>query len=186
MHVIVGLGNPGKKYECTRHNVGFDAIDILAQRHGIKNTTIKHKALVGTGIINSKKVILVKPATYMNLSGESVIDVMRYYDVDIEDLIVIYDDFDTDLGKVRIRKKGSAGSHNGMKSIIYHTQDDMFPRVRIGIGRPERQPLADFVLSRFSGDDRIDAMNGIEKAADAVEVMLDEGIDISMNKFNKV
>lgn len=185
MYVIVGLGNPGRKYDGTRHNVGFDVIDILAKKYGI-TLGLKHKALAGTGIINSNKVILAKPQTYMNLSGESVRDIMNYYGVDADKLIVIYDDFDTDLGKIRIRKKGSAGSHNGMKSIIYQIQDDQFPRVRVGIGRPEKQVLANFVLSRFTGDDKIEAQNGIEKAADAIEVLLDEGIDIAMNKFNKV
>jgi PTH1 family peptidyl-tRNA hydrolase len=138
MYIIVGLGNPGKKYENTKHNIGFITLDLLAERNDIKINKIKHKALVGEGFISGLKVLLVKPQTFMNLSGNSVREVMEYYKEDIEKLIVVYDDVDIPMGRLRIRKKGSAGTHNGMKSIIYDLQDDGFPRVRIGIGKERR------------------------------------------------
>ena len=134
MKVIVGLGNPGKEYENTKHNIGFLAIDRLAERFGINVKQIKHKALTGEGFAEGKKVMLVKPQTYMNLSGQSVREVLSYYKVESEDFIVIYDDIDIPIGTLRLRAKGSAGTHNGMKSIIYDLKDDGFPRVRVGIG----------------------------------------------------
>ena len=149
MYIIAGLGNPGKKYENTRHNIGFITLDYLAERHDIQINKIKHKALVGEGRISGQKVLLVKPQTYMNLSGESLREVMDYYKVDIEDLIVIYDDIDLPAGTVRIRKKGSAGTHNGMRSIVQHLGQD-FPRIRMGIGNERKGDLADFVLGGFS------------------------------------
>ena len=131
MYIIVGLGNPGKKFEHTRHNAGFDAIDRLADKHGIKIDKLKHKALIGEGRINSEKVVLVKPQTYMNLSGESIVSVCQFFKPEYDHLIVMYDDIDLDVGKLRIRKKGSAGSHNGMKSIIKSISTQEFPRIRI-------------------------------------------------------
>ena len=137
MKLIIGLGNPGKEYENTRHNVGFNVIDILAKEYDISVTKIKHKALIGEGRIGSEKVLLVKPQTYMNLSGETLIDIYKYYKVDLDNIIVIYDDMDIEPGKIKIRKKGSSGGHNGMKSIIQMIGTEDFPRIRIGIGRPE-------------------------------------------------
>lgn len=185
MYVIVGLGNPGRQYEGTRHNVGFDVIDMLADENGIELKKLKHKSLVGEGRIAGQKVLLVKPQTYMNLSGEALLDIYNYYKISPEELIVIYDDIDTDLGKLRIRKKGSAGTHNGMKSIIYNLQLDTFPRVRIGVGRPGKgRDLASFVLSRFEKDDMDNVKNVLKCAMQSVEVIIKEGADAAMNKFN--
>ncbi len=185
MYVIVGLGNPGKRYEATRHNVGFEVIDYLAYRNKIKVSKIKHKALVGEGTIEGQKVMLVKPQTFMNLSGESVRDICKYYDVDLKKLIVIYDDIDIDLGKLRIRKKGSAGTHNGMKNIIYLLQDDKFPRIRIGIGAPRGRDLVNYVIGKFTDEEKEDIILSIRLAADAVESILKKGIDKAMNDYNK-
>lgn len=185
MIVIAGLGNPGKKYENTRHNMGFLTIDRIAEKNDIKVNKIKHRALVGDGFISGHKVLLVKPQTYMNLSGESLREVMNYYNIDIEDLIVIYDDFDIETGSLRIRKKGSAGSHNGMKSVIYQLKDDGFPRVRVGIGKSGSLDWKDFVLGKVGGAESDAISQAISNAADAVECMISEGIDIAMNKYNK-
>lgn len=185
MYVIVGLGNPGKQYDKTRHNVGFDVIDMLAKEYGISVTKIKHKALIGEGRIGTEKVLLVKPQTYMNLSGETLIDIYNYYKVDMENIIVIYDDIDLDVGKIRIRKKGSGGTHNGMRSIIKCLGANDFPRVRVGVSKPKPgQDLADFVLSRFRKEESDDVELGLEKAAKAVDVMIRDNIDLSMNKYN--
>ena len=183
MYIIAGLGNPGKKYENTRHNIGFITLDYLAERHDIKINKIKHKALVGEGRISGQKVLLVKPQTYMNLSGESLREVMDYYKVDIEDMIVIYDDIDLPAGTVRIRKKGSAGTHNGMRSIVQHLGQD-FPRIRMGIGNERKGDLADFVLGGFSKEDREVLEPAVERAADSVECYIAEGIEKAMNKYN--
>lgn len=185
MYVVVGLGNPGKQYDKTRHNVGFDVIDILAKEYGISVTKIKHKALIGEGRIGSEKVLLVKPQTYMNLSGETLIDIYKYYKVDLSNIIVIYDDIDLDVGKIRIRKKGSGGTHNGMRSIVKCLGSTEFSRVRVGVSKPmPGQDLADFVLSRFRKEESIDLENGLEKAYRAVDCIIRENIDISMNKYN--
>lgn len=185
MYIIVGLGNPGKKYEHTRHNAGFDAVDILAEEYGIKIDKIKHKALIGEGRIGSEKVVLVKPQTYMNLSGESVQSVFQFYKQDLDHLIIMYDDIDLDVGKLRIRKKGSAGSHNGMKSIIKCLGSRDFPRVRIGVSKPEpNRDLADFVLSRVSKDQADDMRSGLDKAVKTVEEIIRTDIDMAMNKYN--
>lgn len=185
MYVIVGLGNPGKQYEHTRHNVGFDVIDILAKEYGISVTKIKHKALIGEGRVGSEKVILVKPQTYMNLSGETLIDIYNYYKVDSNNIVVIYDDIDLEVGKIRIRKKGSGGTHNGMKSILKCLGTNEFPRVRIGVSKPRQgQDLADFVLSRFRKEEADDIQDGLEKAAKAVDFMIRENLDLAMNKYN--
>ena len=184
MYIIVGLGNPGKKYEATKHNVGFITLDFLAEKNEIKINKIKHKALVGEGTVSGQKVLLVKPQTFMNLSGNSVREVMEYYKVDPENLIVIYDDVDIPMGRLRIRKKGSAGTHNGMKSIIYDLQEDGFPRVRIGIGKERKMPLAGYVLGGFAKEERELMKDAVERAAQAVECMLDKGIDIAMGEYN--
>lgn len=185
MYIIVGLGNPGKKYEHTRHNAGFDVLDILAEEYDIKIDKIKHKALIGEGRIGSEKVVLVKPQTYMNLSGESVQSVFQFYKVDMDHLILVYDDIDLDIGKLRIRKKGSAGSHNGMKSIIKCLGSQDFPRIRVGVSKPEPNgDLADFVLSRVPKDQSDDMRSGLEKAVKTVEEIIRTDIDMAMNKYN--
>lgn len=184
MYIIVGLGNPGKKYENTKHNIGFITLDFLAGKNNIKINKIKHKALVGEGIISGRKVLLVKPQTYMNLSGNSVREVMEYYKAEPEQLIVIYDDVDIPMGRLRIRKKGSAGTHNGMKSIIYDLQEDGFPRIRIGIGKEKRIPLVGYVLGGFAKEERELMEDAVERAALAVECMLEKGIDAAMSEYN--
>lgn len=185
VYLIVGLGNPGKKYDATRHNVGFEVIDVLADRLSVKVSKIKFKALIGEGVYKGHKVILAKPQTFMNLSGESVHDMMRYYDILPANLIVIYDDFDTEIGKIRIRKSGSAGSHNGMKHIIYRLMEDHFPRIRIGIGRPgPGWVMADFVLSRFDKDQLPAVTEAVKNAADAALCMVESGVDLAMNRYN--
>lgn len=185
MYVIVGLGNPGKQYNKTRHNVGFDVIDMLAKEYGISVTKIKHKALIGEGRIGTEKVLLVKPQTYMNLSGETLIDIYNYYKVDLENIVVIYDDIDLDVGKLRIRKKGSAGTHNGMRSIVKCLGSTEFPRVRVGVSKPmPGQNLADFVLSRFRKEEADDLSMGLEKACNAVDCIIRENLDLAMNKYN--
>lgn len=184
MYIIVGLGNPGRKYEHTKHNIGFITLDYLAENHGIKINKIKHKALVGEGMISGQKVLLVKPQTHMNLSGNSVREVMEYYKADVSQLVVIYDDVDIPMGSLRIRKKGSAGSHNGMRSIIYDIQTDQFKRIRIGIGTEKRVNLANYVLGGFSKEDKSLMEDGVKIAAAAVECMLEKGIDIAMGEYN--
>lgn len=185
MFVVIGLGNPGNKYRKTRHNVGFDTIECLGETHNIKISKIKFKSIYGEGRIGNEKVLLVKPQTYMNNSGISALEILRYYDIPIENIIVIYDDVDIDFGSLRIRPKGSAGSHNGMKSMIYHLQDDEFPRVRIGVGSPkEQQDLADFVLSGFNKEEREIIDITIKKASEAVESIIIKGINKAMNEYN--
>jgi len=150
MYIIAGLGNPGRKYMNTRHNVGFDVIDLLSEKHGIKVGRAKFKGSTGTGEIEGKEVLLLKPATYMNLSGMSVLDAVEYYRIDFGNLLIIYDDADLETGRIRIRRSGSSGTHNGMKSIIYQLQTEDFPRLRLGIGPvPEGQDLGYFVLDSF-------------------------------------
>ena len=184
MKIIAGLGNPGKEYENTTHNVGFLTIDILAEKYDIKVNKIKFKGLVGEGMIGTEKVILVKPQTYMNLSGQCIREIVAFYKLDMEDLVVIYDDIDLPMGNLRIRKKGSAGTHNGMRSIIYDLQDDGFPRVRVGIGGERKGDLANYVISGFSGDDRKLIEEAIVKAADAVTCLVEDGIDRAMVDYN--
>lgn len=184
MYVIVGLGNPGRRYENTRHNIGFITIDYLADRQEIKVNKIKHKSLVGEGRISGQKVLLVKPQTYMNLSGHAVREVMDYYKEEIENLIVIYDDVDIDVGAVRIRKKGSAGTHNGMKSIIYDMQSDLFPRIRIGMGAQRKMPLRDFVTGGFSKEEKPLLEEAVVRAALATQCIVEKGIDKAMNEYN--
>lgn len=187
MYFIVGLGNPGLQYENTRHNVGFLTIDYLAEKHNINVKKLKHKALYGQGEISDHKVMLIKPQTYMNNSGESVRDFKNFYKFDDDKLIVILDDIDIDFGKIRIKKKGSAGTHNGMKSIIYQTQTDKFPRIKISVGqKPEYMDLANFVLSGFNGKDVDIVREEIIMAADAIEMMLETNIDKAMNKYNSI
>ena len=171
MFVIVGLGNPTAQYEGTRHNAGFDVIDVLAEKYNISVDARKCRAFCGKGVIAGQKVLLVKPQTYMNLSGESVGGIVNYYKIDPEsDLLVIYDDISLDVGQLRIRKKGSAGGHNGIKSIIAHLGTTVFPRIKVGVGeKPKNYDLADYVLGHFSKQERELMEEGYEHASDAVE-----------------
>jgi peptidyl-tRNA hydrolase, PTH1 family len=184
MYIIVGLGNPGKRYQHTKHNIGFITIDFLAEKHGIQINKIKHKALVGEGVISGQKVLLVKPQTYMNLSGNSVREIVAYYKVELENLIVVYDDIDIPMGRLRIRKRGSAGTHNGMRSIVYDLQADGFPRVRIGIGGERRIRLTDYVIGGFGKEERKLMEESVTRASAALECLLSEGIDQAMNEYN--
>jgi PTH1 family peptidyl-tRNA hydrolase len=186
MYVIAGLGNPGKQYENTKHNIGFITIDVLAGRHNIPVNKSKHKALVGEGMIGGKKVMLVKPQTFMNDSGQSLRDIVHYFDIAIEELIVIYDDVDLPVGTVRIRAKGSSGTHNGMRDIIYQLQEDGFPRIRIGIGADRGEiPLYNWVLSGFSKEHIDPVREAVLRAADAVELFVAEDITAAMNQCSK-
>lgn len=187
MYIIVGLGNPDSKYQNTRHNIGFDVIDVIADRNHITVGERKHKALTGKGIVGGQKAVLVKPQTYMNLSGESVREVIDFYKIDEKsELIVISDDISLDVGQIRIRKKGSAGGHNGLKNIILHLGHDEFRRVRMGVGgKPEGYDLVDYVLGHFSKEEREIMNESAERAAEAVEMMIAEGVDAAMNCFNQ-
>ncbi len=185
MFIVVGLGNPGAKYAETRHNAGFMVVDYLSRKLNVKVNKIKHKALMGECRIGMKKVILVKPQTYMNLSGESVIDIVEFYKLPSENLIVVYDDVDLDTGVIRIRPKGSSGTHNGMKSIIYLLNNDDFPRVRIGIGKPpDFMDLADYVTGKFSKDEIPLMEDAVKRAAASVEEIIINDINSAMNKYN--
>lgn len=186
MKLIAGLGNPTKEYENTRHNIGFMAVDGLAAAYSISVMTLKHKALIGKGMIEGEKVILAKPVTYMNLSGEAVREIADYYKIPAEDIIVIYDDISLDVGFMRIRKKGSAGGHNGIKSIIAHLGTEDFPRIKVGIGekRPG-QELADYVLGRFPKDEREMLEKVLDDVKRAVALMVRDDIGEAMNLYNK-
>lgn len=187
MYIIAGLGNPTKEYQHTRHNVGFDVIDCIADHYGIDVREQKHKAFVGKGVIAGQKVLLVKPITFMNLSGESIRAAIDFYKVDEKDeLIVIYDDISLEPGQLRIRTKGSAGGHNGIKNIIAHLGHDTFMRIKVGVGeKPKGYDLADYVLGHFSKEDRVIMEDAFKDACNAVEVMITEGPDAAMNQFNK-
>lgn len=187
MYIIVGLGNPGRQYAHTRHNVGFDTIDVLADRYGIPVDAKKHKALYGRGVIEGQKVILAKPQTFMNLSGESVRELIDFYKIDeTEELIVVYDDISLEPGQLRLRAKGSAGGHNGIKNIIAHLGGQVFKRIKVGIGeKPRGFDLADYVLSRFSKAERELVGESLERAADAVVKIIAGDMDAAMNEYNK-
>lgn len=187
MYIIVGLGNPGRQYEGTRHNIGFQVIDEIAAKHHIDVIEKKHKALVGKGMIQGEKVILVKPQTFMNLSGESVRSVIDYYKIDVmTELILILDDVSLPPGQLRIRKKGSAGGHNGLKNVILHLNHDVFMRIRIGIGeKPSGYDLADYVLGHFAKEEEELVAQSIKDASEAVEALLTDGPDKVMNRFNR-
>ena len=185
MKMIVGLGNPGTEYVGTRHNVGFETIDRIVDAFGITMNNHKHKGVSGQGMIGSSKVIVVKPMTYMNNSGECVGALARFYKIAPEDIIVIYDDINLDVGQLRIREKGSAGGHNGIKSIIAHLGSENFKRIRIGVGMKRAgQDLASHVLSRFSKEQQEAIAQGMDDAKDAVEVLLQDGIQKAMNRYN--
>lgn len=187
MYIIVGLGNPTKEYQGTRHNVGFDVIDAIADAYNITVESKEKRAYVGKGIIAGQKVLLAKPQTYMNLSGESVRGLLDYYKIDEEsELIIIYDDVSLDVGQLRIRKKGSAGGHNGIKSIISHLGHNVFMRIKVGVGeKPKQYDLADYVLGHFSKEDRVIMEDGYKKAIKAIEMILIGDVDGAMNEFNK-
>lgn len=185
MKLIVGLGNPGREYELTRHNIGFMAIDELAKRWNISLNEQKFKGVFGAGFVNGEKVILLKPLTYMNLSGESIRPLMDYYKIDVEDFVVLYDDLDIPVGKLRLRMKGSAGGHNGVKSTISHLGTQEFQRIRMGIDRPKNgMKVVDYVLGRFASEEIPDVSHSIEKAADACEEWLNKPFLQIMNTFN--
>lgn len=185
MKLIIGLGNPGKDYEKTRHNIGFEVVDVLAEQWGIALNQAKHKGLYGVGYVGGNKVILLKPMTYMNLSGESIRAVMDYFKVDIEDIIILYDDLDLEVGRVRLRQKGSAGGHNGIKSSIAHLGTDQFNRIKIGIGRPQNgMSVTNHVLGRFQAEEWIGLQPVIKKCADACTAFLDKPFLQVMNDYN--
>ena len=184
--LVVGLGNPGPKYEWTRHNMGFLVIDKLAERESIPVQRLKFKALTNTAVIGGRSVLLMKPTTYMNLSGEAVGQAARFYKIPPERVLVISDDVALPQGKLRVRRSGSAGGHNGLKNIIAHLGSDQFPRVKVGVGgkpHPDSD-MADWVLSPFTGQDRKAMEEAISRAADAVTLLLDQGVDQAMAKVN--
>lgn len=185
MYIVVGLGNPGKKYNISRHNIGFEVADEFARSNNIVMNKTKFKAIIGEGIVSGEKVIVVKPQTFMNLSGESVMSIMNFYNLDIENMIVIYDDIDIEVGKLRIRKKGSAGSHNGMRNIIYLLKQDNFPRVRVGVGKPPAgRDLANFIIGKFSKSEQEILVPIVKDAVSAVETIIKDDVDLSMNRYN--
>ncbi|NLP34533.1 MAG: aminoacyl-tRNA hydrolase [Clostridiales bacterium] len=186
MRIIIGLGNPTKKYQATRHNIGWDAITRISDDYRIPLDFKKHKAICGSGYIEGEKVILAQPITYMNLSGESVRELVDYYKVSPEDIIVIYDDISLDVGQLRIRKKGSAGGHNGIKSIINHLGTMDFPRIKIGVGdKPIDWDLADYVLSRFHDEEEEQIREALKDASNACKMMITSGIEEAMNVYNR-
>ena len=187
MYLIAGLGNPDKKYEHTRHNVGFDVIDELAEKYNISISEKKHKALLGKGVIKGQKVVLAKPQTYMNLSGESIVELVHYYKIDPEtEMIVIYDDISFAPGNLRIRQSGSAGGHNGIKNIIKCLGTQEFMRIKVGVGeKPKNWDLADFVLGHFSKEERENLEDAIGRAMEAVGYMINGDVAKAMNEYNK-
>ena len=186
MYMIAGLGNPGKEYNNTRHNIGFALIDALAEEYDINVMDVKLKALTGKGMIGGQKVLLVKPLTFMNLSGESIRPLADYYKVDPEDILIVYDDISLAPGQLRIRAKGSAGGHNGIKSIIAHLGTQEFPRVKVGVGeKPSRMDLADYVLGHFSKEEQATMADAVKEAADAVCEIVNVGIEQAMNDHNR-
>ena len=185
MYIIAGLGNPGKKYEDTRHNVGFKTIDVLADKLNIKVNKIKFKGLVGEGRIAGEKVILLKPHTFMNNSGESIVEILNFYKLNPEDLMVVVDDIDIEFAQLKIKKNGSAGTHNGLKSIVNLTGSKDFARFKVGVGKKHsNEDLASFVLSNFPSKDRKHIEDAIDACADAIVEAVDSGIDKSMNSYN--
>lgn len=183
MFLIVGLGNPGKEYENTRHNIGFEVIDYLASKYNIDINREKFKGVYGEGYIGGEKVILLKPITYMNLSGESIREIKNFYKMEDEEILVIYDDISLEVGKLRIRAKGSAGGHNGIKSIISNLSSDVFPRIKVGVGAPKHD-LVSHVLGKFTKEENEVLKKSIQASADAVEIIIKEEVQSAMNKFN--
>lgn len=187
MFIIVGLGNPGKEYQNTRHNVGFSVIDMLSDKYNIPVIEKKHKALIGKGIIDGVKVILVKPQTYMNLSGESVREIVDYYKIDPEsELVICYDDISLPVGQLRIRPKGSAGGHNGIKNIILHLGSEVFLRIKVGVGeKPPRIDLKDYVLGSFNASDGEKEKEAFMRCTDAIVELSKGNIEGAMNIYNR-
>ncbi len=183
MFLIVGLGNPGKEYEDTRHNIGFKVIDNIAKEYNIEINRQKFKGVYGEGFINNKKVMLLKPTTYMNLSGESVREVVDFYNLENSEVIVIYDDISLEVGKLRIRDKGSAGGHNGIKSIIAHLGSDIFPRIKVGIGQPNGD-LVKYVLGKFTKEEMTILSESIDASTKATEEIIKSDVKTAMNQFN--
>lgn len=183
MYIIAGLGNPGKEYTGTRHNVGYDTLDCLAEKYNVKLNKLKFNSVYGEATINGEKVMLVKPVTYMNRSGIAINEIINFYKIPVENLIVIYDDIDIPVGTLRIRPNGSPGTHNGMKSIIQHMGGN-FPRIRVGIGRNPDMDLADYVLQRFSSEDKDKITLIMEKAAEAAIEIIENNVDAAMQKYN--
>lgn len=186
MYIIAGLGNPGKKYEGTRHNIGWQVVDELADKHGIRIIESRFKGLVGKGVIGGEKVLLLKPLTYMNLSGESIGEAVRFYKIDeTARLIVISDDISLDVGQLRLRKKGSAGGHNGLKNIIAHLGSEEFMRIRIGVGdKPAGSDLVDYVLGSFGREEKKILDETKKNAVLAIETIISDGMDKAMNLYN--
>ena len=186
MYIIIGLGNPEPEYSNTRHNMGFDVINKLAKENDISLNRTKFNAIYGTGIIEGEKVILIKPQTFMNNSGESVIEFVNFYKEPLENVIVIYDDMDTDIGTIRIRAKGGPGSHNGMKSMVSCLNSENFPRIRIGIGRPSGEyDRIDYVIGQIDEEEKKILEQGQNEAVEAIKYWIKNGIDNTMNKYNK-
>ena len=186
MHIIIGLGNPTDNYRATRHNVGWDAITRISDDYRIPLEGKRHKAICGKGAIEGEKVVLAQPLTFMNLSGESVRQLLDFYKVTPKEIIVIYDDISLEVGQLRIREKGSAGGHNGMKSIISHLGTNEFPRIKIGIGdKPKGWDLADYVLSRFQGEEQVAIREALKDASEACRMIITSGIEATMNQYNK-
>ena len=185
MYLIVGLGNPEADYARTRHNMGVDTVNELADRYKIAISREKFDGLYGNGEIEGEKVILLKPQTFMNLSGDSVIQFVNFYKIPLDNIIVIYDDIDTNPGKIRIRKKGGPGTHNGMKSVVARLNSEEIPRVRVGIGMPEfKNDLINYVIGNVTDEEYEELLKGTKEAADAVVSIIKDGIDNAMNKFN--
>ena len=185
MYIIIGLGNPEPEYAKTRHNMGFDVINKLASKNNIELTKTKFNAIYGTGIIKNKKVILIKPQTYMNNSGESVIEFVNFYKENLQNVIVVYDDMDTDIGQIRIRAKGGAGSHNGMKSMVKELKSEEFPRIRVGIGKPINEfDRINYVIGSIPNEEYTKLQEGEDLATQAIEYWIDNGIDNTMNRYN--
>lgn len=185
MYLIVGLGNPENEYANTRHNMGFDAINHLSRKLNINVNKEKFKGIYGDTILNGEKVILLKPQTYMNLSGESIIQFKQFYKIPPENIIIIYDDIDVDVGKIKIRKKGGPGSHNGMKSVVKELKSEDFPRIRVGIGKPMfKEMMIGYVLEKLNGNEREILEESTKLAANAVYDIITSGIDKAMNMYN--
>lgn len=184
MYLVVGLGNPENDYANTRHNMGFNVVNKLAEKYEVSVNRNKFKALYGIGTINDEKIIFLKPQTFMNLSGESVAEVVNYYKISLDKVLVIYDDMDIEPGKIRIRKSGSPGSHNGIKSVTHCLNSQNFPRVRVGIGKPTDNNFMEYVIGAIDEEDRSILQDGVDKATNAVCAILEHGIDFAMNKFN--
>lgn len=183
MFLIVGLGNPGREYENTRHNIGFKVIDNIAKEYNIEINRQKFKGMCGEGFINGEKVILLKPTTYMNLSGESIREVVDFYKISNEDVLVIYDDISLDVGRLRIREKGSAGGHNGIKSIIAHLGTDIFPRIKVGVGQPNVD-LVNYVLGKFTKEEMEVLSESIDASTKAAKEIISGDVKTAMNIYN--